>query len=75
MMKTIYYTFSGLLIIVLIICIFKSSKTIEHNITFTPPQHTNKQEADSMIELMRVGTQSEEDAQYDDVDTNLLPKT
>lgn len=50
------------------------AKIIEEAIEFEPPHMTGSANTSTIGELMRIGTQANENATYDTVDTNLLKK-
>jgi len=69
-MNKLYY----LLLIILIVCLFLPYRTnyLENLINFTPPLNSDKKDKEIMAELMRIGSQGIENAQFDTVDTNYL---
>jgi hypothetical protein len=69
-MKLILVILFGLSIILLI----KYRKIQENLISFTAPQLSSDKDKNSMAELMRLGSQGDENSKFDTVDTRLLEK-
>jgi len=69
-MNYLYY----LLLFVLLICALMPYRNhnLENLINFTPPLNSDQKDKELMAELMRVGSQGIENAQFDTVDTNYL---
>ena len=63
-----------ILLLFLFLYLLKTTNILEHAIAFEPPYLSNDKEKDTIGELMRIGTQSNANAEYDTVDTNLLSK-
>ena len=62
-----------ILIIILSCLIFINVKpTIENLISFVPPELSMEKDKDNMAELMRLGSQGNENSRYDVVDTQYL---
>jgi hypothetical protein len=70
-MKLILVILFGLSIILLM----KYSKIQENLITFTAPELSSEKDKNSMAELMRLGSQGDENSKYDTIDTRLLKET
>ena len=67
-MKLILVILFGLSIILLM----KYRKIQENLISFTAPQLSSDKDKNSMAELMRLGSQGDENSKYDTIDTRLL---
>jgi hypothetical protein len=67
-MKLILVILFGLSIILLL----KYSKIQENLISFTAPELSSDKDKNSMAELMRLGSQGDENSKYDTIDTRLL---
>ena len=63
------------ILIILFVCFFipyPAYANYETLINFTPPLNSTEKDKETMAELMRMGSQGLENAQYDVVDTNYL---
>jgi hypothetical protein len=63
------------IILVLLACLFipyAAPVNHENLINFTPPLNSTERDKETMAELMRMGSQGLENAQFDVVDTNYL---
>ena len=61
------------LLIISVFFMIKYKKQIQENlISFNAPQLSSEQDKESMADLMRLGSQGDENSKYDTVDTRYL---
>jgi hypothetical protein len=71
-MKLILGILFGLLLIIFFIKFYKIQENL---ISFTAPQLSSERDKKSMAELMRLGSQGDENSKYDTIDTRLLKES